>query len=215
MQDNSKEQSHAHKHEHNLIDKIVYNSHSFITNYKVLCIALATALLSTIVFIFGSKQAGIADALSLSIQWMMMAGHVLGIFGNSVLLWGGIRAFSQYYENNTTILYSAAVFVFIYHIIAAIGYAYGYMFSSYLIVISTAWGLKTITGCYVAVKFMVGNKYYRDDLFLVTGVVMLVSYVTNSPLALPGDWGLAQWVIAKLTAMLLVLLLFWNCIDDK
>lgn len=59
------------------------------------------------------------------------------------------------------------------------------MFSSYLIVISTAWVLKTITGCYVAIKFMtLGNKYYRDDLFLVTGVVMLVSYVTNSPLAL-------------------------------
>ena len=55
------------------------------------------------------------------------------------------------------------------------------MFSSYLIVISTAWVLKTITGCCVAVKFMtLGNKYYRDDLFLVTGVVMLVSYVTNS-----------------------------------
>ena len=188
---------------------------SVIFSIKGLRWALAAALASTLLFILGSYQAGIASALSLNGRWLMVAGHLLAAFGNSVLLWGTIAAFGRFTSRNLTIFYLSVPLVAAYHLAAAIGYLFGFYYNPYTVATMLLWSLKTILCCLVAFAFLsLGNKYYRDDLFRITALTLLTVSVASCPFSLPGFWGIAQWVVAKLAALLLPVLLYWNNADE-
>lgn len=178
-------------------------------SYSVLRWAFAASLVSTLLFILGSYQAGIVPAASPSSQWLMTAGHLLAAFGNSVLLWGAIRAFCELTERKSHWLSAAAAFVMAYHLSAALGYvlAFGYGF---LTVTLLTWTLKTILCCAVTFDFMT----LGDGLLAATGLTLLIACIAGSPFALPDGWGIAQWVVAKLAALLLPVLLYWNSADE-
>ena len=188
---------------------------SVIFSIKGLRWALAATLASTLLFILGSYQAGIVPAASPSSQWLMTAGHLLAAFGNSVLLWGTIAAFGRFTSRNLTIFYLSVPLVAAYHLAAAIGYLFGFYYNPYTVATMLLWSLKTILCCLVAFAFMsFGNKYYRDDLFRITALTLLTVSIAGCPFALPDGWGTAQWVVAKLAALLLPVLLYWNSADE-
>lgn len=188
---------------------------SVIGSRKVLRWALAASLASTLLFILGSYQAGIVPAASPSSQWLMTAGHLLAAFGNSVLLWGTIAAFGRFTSINLTIFYLSVPLVAAYHLAAAIGYLFGFYYTPYTVATMLLWSLKTILCCLVTFAFLsLGNKYYRDDLFWITALTLLTVSVASCPFSLPGFWGIAQWVVAKLAALLLPVLLYWNSADE-
>ena len=181
---------------------------SVIFSIKGLRWALAAALASTLLFILGSYQAGIVPAASLSSQWLMVAGHLLAAFGNSVLLWGTIRAFYET-EPKTRWPSAAAAFVMAYHLSAALGYvlAFRYGFLTFTLLM---WTLKTILCCAVTFDFMT----LGDGLLAAIGLTLLIACIAGCPFALPEGWGIAQWVVAKLAALLLPVLLYWNSADE-
>ena len=188
---------------------------SVIFSIKGLRWALAAALASTLLFVLGSYQAGIASALSLNGRWLMTAGHLLAAFGNSVLLWGTIAAFGRFTSRNLTIFYLSVPLVAAYHLAAAIGYLFGFYYTPYTVATMLLWSLKTILCCLVAFAFLsLGNKYYRDDLFRITALTLLTVSIAGCPFSLPDGWGIAQWVVAKLAALLLPVLLYWNNADE-
>ena len=188
---------------------------SVIFSIKGLRWALAAALTSTLLFILGSYQAGIVPAASPSSQWLMTAGHLLAAFGNSVLLWGTIAAFGRFTSRNLTIFYLSVPLVAAYHLAAAIGYLFGFYYTPYTVATMLLWSLKTILCCLVAFAFLsLGNKYYRDDLFRITALTLLTVSIAGCPFSLPDGWGIAQWVVAKLAALLLPVLLYWNSADE-
>lgn len=180
-----------------------------LNSFKTLYSALATALLSTLLFILGCHQAGIASALSLNSQWLMVAGHLFGAFGNGVLLWIATSAFSEMVNRKNHWLCSVAVFVTAYHLIAAMGYSVGFRYDFFYITL-LLWGLKTILCLYAAFDFMT----LGDGLLEAIGLTLLVASLSGSPFALPAGWGIAQWILAKLTALLLAILLYWNNSDE-
>lgn len=188
---------------------------SVIFSIKGLRWALAAALTSTLLFILGSYQAGIVPTASPSSRGLMVAGHLLAAFGNSVLLWGTIAAFGRFTSRNLTIFYLSVPLVAAYHLAAAIGYLFGFYYTPYTVATMLLWSLKTILCCLVTFAFLsLGNKYYRDDLFWITALTLLTVSVASCPFSLPGLWGIAQWVVAKLAALLLSVLLYWNSADE-
>lgn len=182
---------------------------SVIGSRKVLRWALAAALTSTLLFILGSYQAGIVPAASPSSQWLMVAGHLLAAFGNSVLLWGAIRAFCKLTERKDRWPSAAAVFVMAYHLSAALGYVLAFRYG-FLTVTLLMWTLKTILCCAVTFDFMT----LGDGLLAAIGLTLLIACIAGCPFALPDGWGIAQWVVAKLAALLLPVLLYWNSADE-
>ena len=176
---------------------------------KVLRWALAAALASTLLFILGSYQAGIVPAASPSSQWLMTAGHLLAAFGNSVLLWGAIRVFCKMTKRKDRWPSAAAVLVMAYHLSAALGYVLAFRYG-FLTVTLLMWTLKTILCCAVTFDFMT----LGDGLLAAIGLTLLIACIAGSPFALPDGWGTAQWVVAKLAALLLPLLLYWNSADE-
>ena len=182
---------------------------SVIFSIKGLRWALAAALASTLLFILGSYQAGIVPAASLSSQWLMVTGHLLAAFGNSVLLWGAIRAFCELTERKSRWLSAAAVFVMAYHLSAALGYMFTFRYGFITVTLLT-WTLKTILCCAVTFDFMT----LGDGLLAAIGLTLLIACIAGCPFALPDGWGTAQWVVAKLAALLLPVLLYWNSADE-
>lgn len=192
-----------HKHR-----KRKHRGKSFIFSNKGLRWALAAALASTLLFILGSYQAGIVPAASPSSQWLMVAGHLLAAFGNSVLLWGAIRAFYET-EPETRWPSAAAALVMAYHLSAALGYVLAFRYG-FLTVTLLTWTLKTLLCCAVTFDFMT----LGDGLLAAIGLTLLIACIAGCPFALPDGWGTAQWVVAKLAALLLSLLLYWNSADE-
>ena len=193
-----------HKHK-----KRILSRRSIIGSRKVLRWALAAALASTLLFILGSYQAGIASALSLNGRWLMVAGHLLAAFGNSVLLWGAIRAFCELTERKDRWPSAAAAFVMAYHLSAALGYVLAFRYG-FLTVTLLTWTLKTLLCCAVTFDFMT----LGDGLLAAIGLTLLIACIAGCPFALPDGWGTAQWVVAKLAALLLPVLLYWNSADE-
>lgn len=181
---------------------------SVIFSIKGLRWALAAALASTLLFILGSYQAGIVPAASLSSQWLMVAGHLSAAFGNSVLLWGTIRAFYET-EPKTRWPNAAAALVMAYHLSAALGYALAFGYGLYHVTL-LSWGLKTVLCCFLGIEFMM----LGDGLLTAIGLTLLIACIAGCPFALPEGWGIAQWVVAKLAALLLPVLLYWNSADE-
>ena len=182
---------------------------SVIFSIKGLRWALAAALTSTLLFILGSYQAGIVPAASPSSQWLMTAGHLLAAFGNSVLLWGAIRVFCKMTKRKDRWPSAAAVLVMAYHLSAALGYVLAFRYG-FLTVTLLMWTLKTLLCCAVTFDFMT----LGDGLLAATGLTLLIACIAGCPFALPDGWGTAQWVVAKLAALLLPLLLYWNSADE-
>ena len=164
---------------------------------------------STLLFVLGSYQAGIASALSLNGRWLMVAGHLLAAFGNSVLLCGAIRAFCELTERKDRWLSAAAAFVMAYHLSAALGYVLAFRYG-FLTVTLLTWTLKTLLCCAVTFDFMT----LGDGLLAAIGLTLLIACIAGCPFALPEGWGTAQWVVAKLAALLLPVLLYWNSADE-
>ena len=139
----------------------------------------------------------------------MTAGHLLAAFGNSVLLWGAIRAFCELTERKDRWLSAAAAFVMAYHLSAALGYVLAFRYG-FLTVTLLTWTLKTLLCCILGIEFMM----LGDGLLTAIGLTLLTACVASCPFALPEGWGVAQWAVAKLAALLLPLLLYWNNADE-
>ncbi|MBQ9655054.1 MAG: hypothetical protein IJV38_03420 [Prevotella sp.] len=202
--------SHAHHHHHHR-----YATHDRIPLFgsmrpgRVLVWALAASVLSTVLFVFASVRGGIGMAMGLSVQWLYAGGHLLGCFGNSVLLWAIVSVELRYEEKVTfasyfkRITYLAAYATALYHLAGAVAYAFVDVKPLYALALSL-WWVRTLFGMNVVGEFF----KYGDSIFRVTAIVLFIYYLAGSPYVLPGYLSFAQWMIAKLAALGLAVMLY-------
>ncbi|MCR4809971.1 MAG: hypothetical protein K5896_08945 [Prevotella sp.] len=170
-------------------------------------IALIAALLSTLLFILGSSQAGIASLFGLSIARLNMSGHLFGTVGNGLLIWAATTV-SDMEARRDRLPLVAIVLTIAYHLVAIVGYAVGFQYGLFEVTLAF-WALKTLLWCALAFDFLTLD----DSQFRAAGVLLLLAGIASCPFSLPGGWGLAQWIVAKLSACVLALELY-SCSDE-
>lgn len=176
---------------------------------RFLRIALIAALLSTLFFILGSTQAGIATFLGLPFIRLTMTAHLLGSVGNGLLIWAATTAFNNMMARGDKLPLVAAVLTVAYHLVAIVGYAAGFQ-HGLLAATLVLWTLRTLLWCALAFDFLI----LGDSQFQAAGVLLLLAGIASSPFSLSGGWGIVQWIVAKLSACGLALQLYW-CSDDS
>jgi hypothetical protein len=174
---------------------------------RYLRVALIAALLSTLLFILGSSQAGIASFFGLPIARLNMAGHLFGIVGNGLLIWAATTV-SDMEARRGKLPLVAIVLTVAYHLVAIVGYAVDFQYGLFTVTFAF-WALKTLLWFALAIDFMT----LIDSQFRVAGVLLLMAGIASSPFSLPGGWGITQWIVAKLAACGLALQLYL-CSDE-
>ena len=200
--------SHAHHHHHATYDRILL--FGSMRPGQVLVWALAASLLSNLLFVFASVRGGIGIALGLPLQWLYAGGHLLGCFGNTVLLWAIVSvelrhednlSFTSYFSRIT---YLAAYATALYHLAAAVSYAFVDVKPLYALALSL-WWVRTLAGMNVVGVFF----KYGDSIFRMTAIILFIYYLAGCPYVLPGYLAFAQWLIAKLAALGLSIMLYY------
>ena len=191
---------HRHHHHHRSLARRLRTT-------RYLRIALAAALLSTLLFVLGSSQAGIASLFGLPFKRLNMAGHLFGMVGNGLLIWAATTV-SDMEARRGRLPLVAVVLTIAYHLVATMGYAVGFQYGLFEITFAF-WTLKTLLWCALAIDFMT----LIDSQFRAAGVLLLMAGISSSPFSLPGGWGIAQWIVARLLACCLALQLYW-CSDE-
>ena len=174
---------------------------------RYLRMALVAALLSTLLFILGSSQSGIASLFGLPSIRLIMAGHLFGTVGNGLLIWAATTASDMEARRNRLPLV-AIVLTIAYHLVAIVGYAVGFQYGLFEVTLAF-WALKTLLWCALAFDFLTLD----DSQFRAAGVLLLLAGIASSPFLLPGGWGIAQWIVAKSSACGLALQLYL-CSDE-
>ena len=174
---------------------------------RYLRIALIAALLSTLLFILGSSQAGIASLFGLPYIRLNMAGHLFGIVGNGLLIWAATTV-SDMEARRDKLPLVAIVLTIAYHLVAIVGYAIDFQYGLFEVTM-VFWALKTLLWCALALDFLTLD----DSRFRVAGVLLLLAGIASCPFSLSGGWGMAQWIVAKSSACGLALQLYW-CSDE-
>ena len=174
---------------------------------KYLRIALIASLLSMLLFILGSPQTGITSFFGWTINRLNMAGQLFGIVGNGLLIWAATTV-SKMETRRGKLPLVAIVLTIAYRLVAIVGYAVGFQYGLFEVTL-TFWALRTLLWCALAIDFITLD----DSQFRAAGVLLLLAGIASCPFSLPGGWGLAQWIVAKLSACVLALELYW-CSDE-
>lgn len=177
---------------------------------RLLIWALAASLVSTLLFVSCSVRGGIGGYLGLPVQWLYVAAHLLGCFGNTILLWS-ILSIRLRYEKEVTFATYFSCFSFyavyataIYHIACAVSYAFVEVKTLYMFAVSM-WVVRTFFGIHVALVLF----KYGDSLFRATAVLLFIYYIAGAPYVLPAYLGIAQWIVAKLAALGMAITLYY------
>lgn len=205
------DERHEGSHHHNsLHGRIVGLSH--FQAKPLLQKALVAALISSLLFIFCSARGNIGILIGLPTRWMYVVAHLLGAFGNTLLLWA-VMSFKLKRKDNKVSKYDLTLWAvystFFYHFAAALAYTFvsnqGFYIAAY-----SLWWLRALLCIPVGFRLLA----LGDSKFRASGVTLIVAIVSSCPLAMPGYMALAQWIVAKLSAVLLALVLYY-CAQSK
>ena len=179
-------------------------SHKLRFSTPLLKMAFVSAVLSTLLFVAASPLLGINVYFPFPVQWVYVVAHLLGGFGVGLLLWAIVSEPDEQGKRDW-LQCAAVVTLVLYHLVAAV--SYGFMFSYGLYKFAMMlWWARMVLILTVVFDFIV----FGDELLNIAGVLLLLAMVASCPFTLPGGWSVAQWIVAKITALLLALMLYVN-----
>lgn len=172
--------------------------------------SLAASLVSTLLFVLCSVRGGIGIYLGLPVQWLYVAAHLLGCFGNTILLWSVLSIRLRYEKKITFFTYFncysfyAVYATAFYHIACALSYAFVEVKTLYMFAVAM-WWVRTFLGMHVVLVLF----KYGDSLYRVTAVLLFIYFIAGAPYVLPTYLGIIQWIVAKLAAMGMAIMLYY------
>lgn len=179
-------------------------SQIFRFSMPLLQIAFASAVLSTLLFVVASPFIGVITYNSFPIQWVYMSAHLLGGFGVGTLLWAVISGPARN-SKHYWLQCGAVVSLVLYHLVAAVAYCLMFGYGSYRMTM-LFWWVRMLLILTIVFKFIT----IYDELLRITGILLLLAMVASCPFSLSEGWGLVQWIVAKVTALLLAIMLYIN-----
>ena len=172
-------------------------------------LALTALLLSMLLFALNNGAWQLAARLGLSRDGVYAFGHLLAAFGIGVLLWGVTLVIERSDNQRDRILRTAVIVVVLFHIVAAVANALSFGHHLYATSIFF-WGLRLLAGFFIGFNFFT----FEDTRLRSAAGLLLLMFVAQSPFMLGGFWFFVQWIIGKLAAIWLAILLY-RCAQSR
>lgn len=203
-----KDDMHHHKHHHSKYKYLPLCG--WMRARRLLFWAMVASLLSTLIFVFCRVSVGIGINLNFPLQWLYVVAHLLGCFGNTILLWGVLSIRLRYEKDVTFATYFnsfsfyAVYATALYHIACTASYAFVEVKSLYVIAMAM-WCVRTFFCIPVVFELFKGG----DSLYRMTAISLFIYYVAGTPNVLPTYLGMVQWIAAKIAAIGMAVLLYY------
>lgn len=173
-------------------------------------LALTALVLSMLLFVLNNGAWQLAARLGLSRDGVYAFGHLLAAFGIGVLLWGVTLVIERSDKQRNRILRTSVIFVALFHIVAALGYALMFRYHLYATAVFF-WGLRLLAGFFIGFNFFT----FEDTRLRLAAGLLLVFLVTMTPFPFAtGFWFYVQWIVGKIAVIWLAFLLY-RCAQSR